>query len=302
MSRKPFRNMPCAPLAMRVAVAALAVLASAASAAPRPSAPPPQPSGYEPAELRSRLTHADSADVAKACGGIENPWADRGLHARGAVLRVYGRRHADGAWAARVSELLLRAATVDTAYHMPPIEIGCDTAANVPIYVVRMLRKHKSMMVVLRFDLGSALCFDSERPLGVLPLGDRADSLWAALAGVLDDDPLLRRPRPAPQQGPGAAEPTRGEKVLLEDLPEAIDKIPPVYPTVARLEDIAGVVYVQAKVGKDGLVKDALVVAGPAALRDAALDAVWQWRFKPALTNHEPVAVWVMIPVKFTLR
>jgi len=34
----------------------------------------------------------------------------------------------------------------------------------------------------------------------------------------------------------------------------------------------------------------------------AAIAAVKQWVFKPALSNNKPVAVWVAVPVKFTLN
>ena len=37
------------------------------------------------------------------------------------------------------------------------------------------------------------------------------------------------------------------------------------------------------------------------ALTQAAVAAVRQWVFKPALSNNKPVAVWVAVPVKFTL-
>jgi protein TonB len=37
-------------------------------------------------------------------------------------------------------------------------------------------------------------------------------------------------------------------------------------------------------------------------LDDAAIKAVRQWVFKPALSNNKPVAVWVAVPVKFALR
>jgi outer membrane biosynthesis protein TonB len=32
------------------------------------------------------------------------------------------------------------------------------------------------------------------------------------------------------------------------------------------------------------------------------MEAVRQWKFKPASTAGKPLAVWVAIPVKFTLR
>ena len=42
---------------------------------------------------------------------------------------------------------------------------------------------------------------------------------------------------------------------------------------------------------------------GTVAMLDAAaLSAVRQWIFKPALSNNKPVAVWVAVPMKFTLN
>jgi len=290
-----------------LAFALLAIAATVAPAAPKlpplPMLPPPgRPSGCEPAELQKRLAAPDSADVAKACGGMFQPWADRGLRGRGLSLRVYGRRHADQEWAARAARLLLRDAVVDTAYGLAAKEVGCDTAAHVPIYVLRLLGNAQSTVVLLRFDLGAALCFDSERPLGAIALGERSDSLWAALAEVLDDDPLLRGPRPTPSAGPSGIPAIELSFSAIDELPEATKRVAPIYPIEARTENVSGVVFAQALVGKDGAIRDVFVVSGPAALRDAALDAIWQWRFKPAVKDHQPIAVWVIVPVKFTLH
>ena len=63
-----------------------------------------------------------------------------------------------------------------------------------------------------------------------------------------------------------------------------------------------GTVIVQALVGKDGKVKDTKVVKSVPVLDDAAVAAVKRWVFKPALSNNKPVAVWVAVPVKFTLH
>jgi len=40
----------------------------------------------------------------------------------------------------------------------------------------------------------------------------------------------------------------------------------------------------------------------PVSLDTAAADAVKNWRFDPARLGKEPVAVWVLLPVKFELR
>ncbi len=96
--------------------------------------------------------------------------------------------------------------------------------------------------------------------------------------------------------------PKFGEYVYVEELPEAITKVPPQYPDIAREASVDGIVMVQALVGKDGKVKDTRVVKSIPMLDAAAVTAVKQWVFKPALSNNKPVAVWVAVPVKFTLH
>ena len=96
--------------------------------------------------------------------------------------------------------------------------------------------------------------------------------------------------------------PQFGEYVYVEELPEAITKVTPDYPDIAREAGVDGVVLVQALVGKDGKVKDVRVVKPIPMLNDAAIAAVKQWVFKPALSNNKPVAVWVAVPVRFSLQ
>ena len=96
--------------------------------------------------------------------------------------------------------------------------------------------------------------------------------------------------------------PKFGEYVYVEELPEAITKVPPVYPDLAREAGVDGSVLVQALVGKDGRVKDTRVVKSIPMLNESAVNAVKQWVFKPALSNNKPVAVWVAVPVKFSLH
>jgi len=96
--------------------------------------------------------------------------------------------------------------------------------------------------------------------------------------------------------------PKFGEYVYVEELPEAITKVPPTYPDIAREASVDGTVLVQALVGKDGKVHDVRVQKSIPMLDAAAIAAVKQWVFKPALSNNKPVAVWVAVPVKFTLH
>lgn len=96
--------------------------------------------------------------------------------------------------------------------------------------------------------------------------------------------------------------PKYGEYVYVEELPEAVTKVTPLYPDLAREAGVDGTVTVQALVGKDGRVKDTKVVKSIPMLDANAVAAVKQWVFKPALSNNKPVAVWVAVPVKFSLN
>jgi protein TonB len=101
---------------------------------------------------------------------------------------------------------------------------------------------------------------------------------------------------------PSDDEPAFGTYVYAEELPEVITKVNPVYPEMAREANVDGTVMVQALVGKDGKVHDVRVVKSIPLLDQSAQDAVRQWIFKPALANNKPVAVWVGVPVRFSLH
>jgi len=96
--------------------------------------------------------------------------------------------------------------------------------------------------------------------------------------------------------------PKFGEYVYVEELPELITQVQPQYPDIARDASVEGVVDVQALVGKDGRVKDTRIMKSIPMLDAAAIAAVKQWVFKPALSNNKPVAVWVALKVRFTLH
>lgn len=96
--------------------------------------------------------------------------------------------------------------------------------------------------------------------------------------------------------------PKFGDYVFVEELPEAVTRVAPNYPDLAREAGVDGTVLVQALVGKDGKVKDVKVVKSIPMLDDAARAAVRSWVFKPALSNNKPVAVWVAVPVRFSLH
>jgi periplasmic protein TonB len=100
----------------------------------------------------------------------------------------------------------------------------------------------------------------------------------------------------------GNDNPSPDEFVAVEEMPVLISLPPPVYPDMARQAEVEGTVMVRALVGKDGKVQDAFVTEGVPMLNDAAVAAAKKAVFKPALQQHKPVAVWVQIPMRFSLN
>jgi len=120
-------------------------------------------------------------------------------------------------------------------------------------------------------------------------------------------DPEMRPPTgtPAPRERTEAADDSLlrpDDHVYVEELPAQKSTVPPVYPEQARHDGIQGTVIVQALVGRDGTVKEVRVAKSIPKLDAAAVTAVRQWTFRPARSEGRPVAVWVAVPVKFTLR
>lgn len=76
----------------------------------------------------------------------------------------------------------------------------------------------------------------------------------------------------------------------------------PVYPPEAKKERIQGTVLIDVVISKEGNVLSPEVTSGPKELRDSAVDAVRQWKYKPFLLNGEPIEVKTTIHVVYTLK
>ncbi|MGC2476605.1 MAG: energy transducer TonB [Candidatus Sulfotelmatobacter sp.] len=77
--------------------------------------------------------------------------------------------------------------------------------------------------------------------------------------------------------------------------------VQPGYPMLAREMKVQGAVTLQALIGRDGLIQDLKILAGPPILAKAALEAVKQWHFKPHYEGTEPVETQAKITVNFTI-
>jgi len=80
-----------------------------------------------------------------------------------------------------------------------------------------------------------------------------------------------------------------------------VTSVQPEYPEMARRANVSGTVILRATVGKDGRISELEYIGGEPLLMMPALDAVKQWRYKPALLNCKAVEVSTTIAVFFTL-
>ncbi len=103
-------------------------------------------------------------------------------------------------------------------------------------------------------------------------------------------------------QGDVDTAPAPNEFVAVDEEPVRISINPPVYPEVVRAAGVEGTVLVRVLVGRNGRVKDVIVIDGPEALRKPAIDCARTAVFRPAQVDHKPLEVWVNMPVTFKLR
>jgi TonB family protein len=75
----------------------------------------------------------------------------------------------------------------------------------------------------------------------------------------------------------------------------------PVYPEIAKIRGVEGNVVMQAIISRDGTVKQVHVTQGDSRLRNAAMDAVYKWQYRPYRINGHPVDVATTIIVNFNL-
>jgi protein TonB len=80
-----------------------------------------------------------------------------------------------------------------------------------------------------------------------------------------------------------------------------IKKTEPIYPPIAKSARVSGTVVLQATISKSGAVTNLHIVSGPSMLRQAAVDAVRTWRYRPYKLNNDPIDVDTTVNVVFTL-
>jgi TonB family protein len=92
--------------------------------------------------------------------------------------------------------------------------------------------------------------------------------------------------------------------VETDRMPECISAVLPPYPESAKESGIEGEVWLQVLVDEYGNVAEVHVIRksrADAGFEQAAMDAALRWKYRPALCNRKPVAVWIMYTLRFRL-
>ncbi|MCX6832296.1 MAG: TonB family protein, partial [candidate division Zixibacteria bacterium] len=133
---------------------------------------------------------------------------------------------------------------------------------------------------------------------------------------VVSQEELAEMTAPAITEGEGSGNikidipleeylPRADEFVAVEEMPVSISLPTPVYPPMAMKAQIEGSVWVKVLVDRTGNVRDAVVVkpsGANAGFEEAALEAAKKGKWRPAIQNKQPVAVWLSYDIKFNLN
>ena len=83
--------------------------------------------------------------------------------------------------------------------------------------------------------------------------------------------------------------------------PRRLVNVDPVYPRMAQVARVEGVVILEATIDAHGRVVDVRVLRSVPLLDQAAVDAVRQWIYTPTLLNGVPVPIVMTVTVNFKL-
>jgi TonB family protein len=96
--------------------------------------------------------------------------------------------------------------------------------------------------------------------------------------------------------------PGMNDSTKVDEYPKFVNFVRPDYPAEAKKNKIIGKVYLKVLVDKDGIPQKAVVIKTDNSLfNQPAINATMKSKFTPALLNKEPIAVWVVLPYRFTL-
>jgi protein TonB len=124
--------------------------------------------------------------------------------------------------------------------------------------------------------------------VGGVPGGVPGGSMGGVMGGIIGNTALI--PKVAVQR-------IRVSSGVIQG--NLYKKVEPIYPQIAKQAHVQGTVILAMVIGKDGTIENLHVVSGHPLLRNAAMDAVKQWRYHPYILDGEPVEVDTTVTVNF---
>jgi periplasmic protein TonB len=112
---------------------------------------------------------------------------------------------------------------------------------------------------------------------------------------------LVAAPPPPPPPPPAPApEPPKVVRIGGDiKAPALIKRIEPIYPDLALMAKVSGMVILEAAVGADGRVQSVKVLRSLKFLDEAAIAAVSQWEYSPLVLNGVPTPFLLTVTLNF---
>jgi protein TonB len=127
------------------------------------------------------------------------------------------------------------------------------------------------------------------------PSLEASDALFGGDNAALGGDLLESSKQPA---APAVSTPVGGDVRPAR----MISSVPPAYPSLAKTQHVGGDVRIDALIDANGRVTTMKVVSGPSLLHQAAMDALRQWKYQPAMLDGKPVPMHLTVTIVFRLQ
>lgn len=131
------------------------------------------------------------------------------------------------------------------------------------------------------------------------------DDLWRNINQQIPSDSIELDPSKVVIANPDDILPPPTEFIAVDEMPQAIETVTPVFPEMARISGVEGVVWVQVFVDKNGNPREVIILktsGANAGFEESAIAAAKQTTWKPAFSNGQPVGVWVSYKIEFRLK
>jgi protein TonB len=140
-------------------------------------------------------------------------------------------------------------------------------------------------------------------PPGALDYGGEGGvegGIEGGVAGGIVGGLVAAPPPPPPPPPPPASKPVIPVRIGGNlSAPALVKRVEPIYPDVALMAKVGGMVILEAVVGADGSVESVKILRSVKFLDNAALDAVKQWKYSPLILNGVPTPFILTVTLNF---